>query len=470
MIVGIKPGGIGKVDVTSVGSGTEKRHLKEQSGTFADLMNLAATDIAAKPDTENPIKQSKVDKTDKSDSENDTDIYESTVNKQNSKPEDKQNVQEKKNDAGQAESPKTENAVSKDNEKMLAEELKKQLGLDEESLQNLMETFGVTMQQLMNPDILSQFALQVNGATTVDLLINEDLRQTLQDLLQSLQTILDDHASDYTTEELKQEIPEILDGEDIPKDEFAQGGLSNAFKQRETDANVDNLRQNVSKTAFVDENGSKDKNSEQTVSDVHVTVQTEAMSDSDKGQFLDMGEHDQMANQIVQNLNQAWNQIDNIPLENGFDQSISQTDIIRQVVDQIKLNLSKDVTSLTVQLNPEQLGKVQIHVATKNGVMQAQIIAENEAAKNAVESGLSILKEAFDSQDLKVDAIEVMVGTQDYFAQSEGEEQSDAKEKKSGNKVQAINRTMESDDDISEEQKLEAEMMKVQGNQVSYTV
>lgn len=54
--------------------------------------------------------------------------------------------------------------------------------------------------------------------------------------------------------------------------------------------------------------------------------------------------------------------------------------------------------------------------------MQAQIIAETEAAKAAVESGLAVLKEAFENQDLKVDAIEVMVGTPDYFMEESGAE------------------------------------------------
>ena len=173
---------------------------------------------------------------------------------------------------------------------------------------------------------------------------------------------------------------------------------------------------------------------------------------------------------VISNLNQALAQVTGEEIAaTPFDTSVTQTDIVRQVVDEIKLNLSKDVTSMTLQLNPEQLGKVQIHVSTKNGVMQAQIIAETEAAKAAVESGLAVLKEAFENQDLKVDAIEVMVGTPDYFmGESGAEAQMEQKEQKSGNSTGTVNFTGNSDDDISEDASLETEMMKAQGNQVNY--
>ena len=193
-----------------------------------------------------------------------------------------------------------------------------------------------------------------------------------------------------------------------------------------------------------------------------MTVQTEDAGDSDAS--ADMMK--QNAEGVISNLNQAMAQATGEEIAaTPFDTSVTQTDIVRQVVDEIRVNF----TSMTLQLNPEQLGKVQIHVSTKNGVMQAQIIAETEAAKAAVESGLAVLKEAFENQDLKVDAIEVMVGTPDYFMEESGAEaQMEQKEQKSGNSTGPVNFTGNSDDDIIEDVSLETEMMKAQGNQVNY--
>ena len=112
---------------------------------------------------------------------------------------------------------------------------------------------------------------------------------------------------------------------------------------------------------------------------------------------------------------------------------------------------------------------IQRRIFCREGFIYAQIIAETEAAKAAVESGLAVLKEAFENQDLKVDAIEVMVGTPDYFMEESGAEaQMEQKEQKSGNSTGPVNFTGNSDDDIIEDVSLETEMMKAQGNQVNY--
>ena len=50
MIVGIQSGGIGKVDMSQTGGTTDKSKSKDKaSGTFEDLMNLAATNPKAIP-------------------------------------------------------------------------------------------------------------------------------------------------------------------------------------------------------------------------------------------------------------------------------------------------------------------------------------------------------------------------------------------------------------------------------------
>lgn len=85
-----------------------------------------------------------------------------------------------------------------------------------------------------------------------------------------------------------------------------------------------------------------------------MTVQTEDAGDSDAS--ADMMK--QNAEGVISNLNQAMAQATGEEIAaTPFDTSVTQTDIVRQVVDEIKLNLSKDVTSMTLQLNPEQLGK-----------------------------------------------------------------------------------------------------------------
>lgn len=463
MIVGIQSGGIGKVDMSQSGGTTDKSKSKDKaSGTFADLMNLAATSpnttaqTANSATTKNDVdtvkqadtivsgdkKQTDLSKYEKTDAKTETTRGSAEKVKQNETPQDAGNDDWKV--------------------ELLSNKLKKLLNVDDETLQNLLQTAGLTMQDLLDPAVMKDFILQMNDATSVDLLIDESLNDLMQQAMQLLDEVLQ---VDETV------VPEELPAEELLPQQTvsAQGEKQESVVETEKPQTVEAKAETVTQaTQKEDVTRTDAKNTEVQTSDteIQVTVQTEDAGDSDASADL----MKQNAEGVISNLNQAMTQVTGEEIAaTPFDTSVAQTDIVRQVVDEIRLNLSKDVTSMTLQLNPEQLGKVQIHVSTKNGVMQAQIIAETEAAKAAVESGLAVLKEAFENQDLKVDAIEVMVGTPDYFTEESGAEaQMEQKEQKSGNSTGAVNFAGNSDDEISEDMSLESEMMKAQGNQVNY--
>lgn len=468
MIVGIQSGGIGNVDMSKTSGAADKAKSKDKaSGTFADLMNLASTNPSTTTQTANvAATKSDVDAVKRADAAVSDTKKTTDLNKYDR--QDAKNVSAKANvrKTDQKEIPQETDGTELKAE-LLSNKLKKLLNVDDETLQNLLQTAGISMQDLLDPAVMQDFILQVNDATSVDLLIDESLNTLMQQAMQLLDEVLTGAG-------------EALNPAELPVDEaLPEDTVSGLTETKEPAADTENTQTVEVKTKTVTQTTSEDgvtqaKSADAQTADtrVQVTVQTEDAGDSDAS--ADMMK--QNAEDVISNLNQALTQVTaGDVMTESYDTTVSQADIVRQVVDEIKLNLSKDVTSMTLQLNPEQLGKVQIHVTTKNGVMQAQIIAETEAAKNAVESGLSLLKEAFDNQDLKVDAIEVMVGTQDYFANGEAGEAQARADAEAGrenrrNGAPGINLQDDSDDEISEDQKLESEMMRAQGNQVSYMV
>ena len=74
---------------------------------------------------------------------------------------------------------------------------------------------------------------------------------------------------------------------------------------------------------------------------------------------------------------------------------ISET-VMNQILDSISANVNSEMTSLELQLNPESLGKVNVTVSAKEGILTAQIVAQTEIAKEAIESQISVLKETFE--------------------------------------------------------------------------
>ena len=97
--------------------------------------------------------------------------------------------------------------------------------------------------------------------------------------------------------------------------------------------------------------------------------------------------------------------------------------------------------------------------------MTAKIVAETEAAKQAIEGGLTNLKDAMQHQNLKVEAIEVMVSTTGF---ERGNEEQMANEQRSTGRNRRKLDLSESDEEISLEEEAEAEKMKASGSSVSY--
>ncbi len=110
---------------------------------------------------------------------------------------------------------------------------------------------------------------------------------------------------------------------------------------------------------------------------------------------------------IVSNLKNTIT--DNILTEDGIADKI-----IKQITDDIRLYAKADTTSLEIQLEPETLGKVGITVTSKAGTITAQLVVQNEVAKEAIESQMATLKESFASQDIKVDAVEVTIASKEF--------------------------------------------------------
>lgn len=142
--------------------------------------------------------------------------------------------------------------------------------------------------------------------------------------------------------------------------------------------------------------------------------------------------------------------------------------ITKQVVNQVKLTMKNDVTSLQMQLYPEHLGKVSIQVVSKNGVLTAQIAAENEVAKAALESQLATLKESFDSQGIKVQSVEVMVSTNAFEQNQQSNTENSDQEHRHGRQAKKnilTGLTGEDDSELPEDNSLQETL----GNTVSYT-
>jgi flagellar hook-length control protein FliK len=176
------------------------------------------------------------------------------------------------------------------------------------------------------------------------------------------------------------------------------------------------------------------------------------------------------AETIFENIEHAVNEI------SYTKESVDTEGIMKQIVNHVKIGMSKEVTSMELQLHPESLGKLDLQVAMKDGNLVAKFITENEAIKNVIEGQLIQLKETLEEQGLKVTSVEVSVAEQGLRQDMDqnAENQDDFNESKNTS-VRKINlqgiRELEDIEleQMNDEEIIATKMMLENGNTVDYT-
>ncbi len=146
-------------------------------------------------------------------------------------------------------------------------------------------------------------------------------------------------------------------------------------------------------------------------------------------------------------------------------------DIMRQIMDSMKIQITADTRSMELQLHPASLGNVQVNVASEGGAITAKFIAENETVKAALETQMVQLRDSFAEQGVKVDAIEVMVQPHAFernLDQGRGRDNGQQAPKRNRIRRIRLDDTL-SVNDLEADERIAAEMMAASGSTVDYT-
>lgn len=147
-------------------------------------------------------------------------------------------------------------------------------------------------------------------------------------------------------------------------------------------------------------------------------------------------------------------------------------DILQQISEFTRVTVTRDVSTLEMQLNPEHLGKLYMQLSSREGVITAQLIAQNEAVKHALESQVNVLKENMNNQGMKVEAVEVTVASHEFEEQFQSEQQMDRQQEQESPRQRRFLNVEQLDElsgQLSEEDSLAARIMVENGNSVDMT-
>lgn len=297
------------------------------------------------------------------------------------------------------------NTVSKANQAAedIKDAIKKALNISDEQLEDAMSVLGLTAMDLFQPDNIANLVMSISGVQdAMGILTDAQLSQSFQDIMSAVEQTVDELTADtgMSAQELKEFFENyskdttVEDNNDVVKEALAETVDSNNNEENIPSANeqkMDNITQAVEKKIQVAEDN---KSSDNLMGQNH----------SDKTQQSNTTVTDISAN-LIQNIQSSFEKV----MSTSSTNSVNGADIVKQIINSVKVSGNTSIQSMEIQLNPEHLGKVNLTVTSKNGVITAQIVAQNEEVKKAIESQIATLKENFESQGIKIEAVEVTV-------------------------------------------------------------
>lgn len=353
---------------------------------------------------------------------------------------------------------KTEDELSKEDMEAvmsclqeLKEEIMATLSVSEEELEQMMDSLGISDADLFSQAGISELILGFAGAeSVVDLLTNEEAYDMLTQLTDFAEDLIGNLEEDF---------------------QISKEDLENLLKELSGEATEE---ADVLETKQIMSESSSDEemvlHTETEVSEItkEPIRENEGETNPEAGERQMFGGVTNGANTI--NVTNSSNAVTAFQDALGM-QDMSTQEIYDQIAEYMRSNISADTSEVEMQLNPENLGKLNIHLTSKQGEVSAHFIAQNEVVKAVLETQMLQLKEQFEQQGMKVDAIEVTVASYS-FDQGMNEEQGDGTREANVARKTVIRRLNLNEDlteeMLSEEEQIAVEMMTANGNTVDF--
>lgn len=331
--------------------------------------------------------------------------------------------------------------------------IKEEFDVSDEDIKVAMELLGLTALDLLSTAKVAELIEQLTGTDALTLITNEDMMQSFNNII----NVVDEANADIAgmlgvkTEEVgivlgQNDIAPVVNSEDTAKqDNVKESDAKNADDNiNQTVDNQESLSEVLAKKITTESDG-KAKNN-----------MSESNEANNKVTYADV------ADNMISNITDTFADIITEDIS-----TVKEADIVNQVIDSVKLMASRELTSMEVMLNPEHLGSVHITFTARNGIVSAQIAAQNEQVKTALENQMVTLREQFESQGLKVDAVEITVMAHSFEAgQNFGQSESERKQGES--KVHRKLDLSSFDDELEEDLESTAPAPKAEGSSVEY--
>lgn len=374
------------------------------------------------------------------------------------KPAEKEQVQQTEDTA--AEEPKQEEengepdaVLLSDVMQQILQQITEQLGVSPEEVLQAMNALGISAEDLSQN--MAALLSELTGTDQMAVLTDESLYTQVSDLANAVEQTIEELADTLGMD--KEQLTTLL-----------QDSVQNPEKpvivvEQESAAPVTDMQQ---------ESTSDQEVQTATTTDIEAEQPRETKRDEKGNMQQQMQDMQKPAENLQQTQGSA---IAAEQTTERFDLQRTQK-IIDQIADYVKIHSSEKLTSMEIALNPASLGSVNLHVSSKGGVISAQLYAQDEAVRAALESQVAALKESLEAQGMKVDAIEITEHShqlEQNLDQNGGQQESAEAQKKSGRRLLNLDELPEEEayeEEMTQAEKLQIEMMRMGGNKLNFQV
>lgn len=340
----------------------------------------------------------------------------------------------------------------------MAAALAAQLGIRPEVVAEAMDKLGMTEVSLLDPKNLKELMVELTeGADEMSLLTDETFYQSVTEALGTLEDI---------TKELQEETgmtPEQLKAAVAEAEKMFAEAPEVTEEVQETSGQMQEAEGDQNTLRFTAPKPEATENARTETTMPKETPRQESAGNDSESPFMGNSYQTSSAEQAVQ--------VHAEEVRSAFSFADTQQ-IMDQILDYMKVSVKPEMTSLEMQLHPESLGTLHIQITNREGALTAQFIAQNESVRAALESQVMELKENLEQQGVKVEAVEVTVAQYSLDRNPGGNETASEQQQKQGRKGGRNLNLGELDpeeEDLTEEERLTAEIMQAEGNIVNYT-
>ncbi len=358
---------------------------------------------------------------------------------------------------------KTDEVLSQEEVEKAVEELLTKiaevLNVSPQDIQNALEELDIKAQDLLNTENIPALVVALTeGADELSVMTNENVFANVQEISAKAEELLQELStkSGMSFEEIQAAITKMAEHDPVAEEEvvFTNANPSDAVTSEELAVTLENSSLKDMQTVSAQE-----------------TRENRQSAANDHAQDNANEQPMTFAQTVAERLEQAVAKTDAVMSSYGT----TSESVMNQIQDAIKVIQTQDMTEMELQLHPASLGNLRIQIAAKEGVITAVFTTENETVRAALEAQMVTLKENFAQQGVRVEAVEVTVASHAFEQNLNGDESQAGEqtpEKKRGSRrITLSDLTADNlEEELSDEDRIVAEMMRENGNTVDYTV